>query len=108
MTHEDLVRRALEPLPAEELIRLEQKRAAVDAAFRALDLARANLATSTPWLVSAIDFLFAAEGELDADERAIKLKVARAEVERELSRTRVKVAAVEAADAAVSAALGGT
>lgn len=94
-------------LSAEELARVEAKRAAVEAAFRAYDLARFNLATSTPWLVSAIDFMREAEAEQDPDERRIKMGVARAEIDREMARTREKLAAIEAADRAVSAALDG-
>jgi hypothetical protein len=88
-----------------ELGRIEQKRAAVDAALRAYDLARFNVANVASWLVSALDFQREAEGEQDPEERQIKTRVARAEVERELSRLREKLAAVEAADRAVSAAL---
>jgi hypothetical protein len=88
-----------------ELGLIEQKRAAVDAALRAYDLARFNVVNVASWLVSALDFQREAEGEQDPEERQIKARVARAEVERELSRLREKLAAVEAANRAVSAAL---
>lgn len=94
--------------PEEELAALEQKRADVEAAFRAHDLARFHVANVASWLMSALDFLASAEQEQDPDERRIKLKVARAEVERERARMREKLASVDAADRALSLALDGS